>query len=262
MPFFQVYFNSHHRKRRSWSKFKVTSADPYKKFFISLKKKKTHKNLPQIGERRKKILRKKNQSSRGCGFSLLPGKEKASNLFKIPHRLVFQQVLEVPILTMLTHVTNKSREILHTQSTVTADKNTKKKKEKAIWQVYNIKPNNPDRARGALPVCYNGCQRHISPLRCLTVSICWHIARLLVWLAWPCVSCMFDLWPVKTTYVALLTPFGKITLFMTKRLCFRGSERERASERERIRESERAVRRPPLLSEASTALGYLETISK
>lgn len=75
-------------------------------------------------------MRKKNQSSRGCGFSLLPGKEKASNLFKIPHRLVFQQVLEVPILTMLTHVTNKSREILHTQSTVTADKNTTKKKKR------------------------------------------------------------------------------------------------------------------------------------
>lgn len=36
VPFFQVYFNPHRRKRRSWSKFKVTSADPYKKFFISV----------------------------------------------------------------------------------------------------------------------------------------------------------------------------------------------------------------------------------
>lgn len=151
MPFFQVYFNSHHRKRRSWSKFKVTSADPYKKFFISLKTKKTHKNLPQIGERRKKILRKKNQSSRGCGFSLLPGKEKASNLFKIPHRLVFQQVLEVPILIMLTHVTNKSREILHTQSTVTADKNTKKKK-KPSDRFITLNPTIPI-AQGALCPC-------------------------------------------------------------------------------------------------------------
>ena len=42
-PFFQVYFNPHRRKRRSWSKFKVTSADPYKKFFISVE---NHKKKP------------------------------------------------------------------------------------------------------------------------------------------------------------------------------------------------------------------------
>lgn len=38
---------------------------------------------------------------------------------------------------------------------------------------------------------------------------------------WPCVSCAFDLWPVKTTYVGPLTPVGKASLFMTKRLCFK-----------------------------------------
>lgn len=55
----------------------------------------------------------------------------------------------------------------------------------------------------------------------ITIPICWHIARLLVWLPWPCVSWVFDLWPTETTYVAPLTPFGKITLFMTKRLCLK-----------------------------------------
>lgn len=70
VPFFQVCFNPHHRKRRSWSKFKVTSADRYKKFFISLE---DHKTLPRNGGGKEKEIKKERKLNRseahGCSLS-------------------------------------------------------------------------------------------------------------------------------------------------------------------------------------------------
>lgn len=53
VPFFQDYFYPLHRKRRIWSKFKVTFTDLSKKFFISPENHKTFLLFNGQGEEEK-----------------------------------------------------------------------------------------------------------------------------------------------------------------------------------------------------------------